>query len=66
MERAFEDGKGEVGMDQFEVRKYRPLMRHLVLSMVSLLFLMEEARRLGKKKSVVESDAGPEGGRGAA
>jgi SRSO17 transposase len=49
IERVFEDGKGEVGLDHFEVRRYLPIMRHLVLSMVSFLFLMEQTQRLQKK-----------------
>lgn len=49
IERVFEDGKGEIGMDHFEVRRYRSIMRHLVLSMVSFLFLMKETQRLQKK-----------------
>src|SRR5262249_8306045 len=32
VERLFEDGKGEVGFDHFEVRCYRSLMRHLILT----------------------------------
>jgi SRSO17 transposase len=52
IERIFEDGKGEVGLDHFEVRKYRSLMRHLVLSMVSFLFLMQQTQRLQKKHMV--------------
>ena len=50
IERVFEDGKGEIGLDHFEVRQYRSIMRHLVLSMVSLLFLMRETQRLQKKR----------------
>ena len=49
IERVFEDGKGEIGLDHFEVRRYRSMMRHLVLSMVSFLFLMRETQRLQKK-----------------
>jgi hypothetical protein len=52
IERIFEDGKGEVGLDHFEVRKYVPLMRHLILSMVSLLFLIEETQWLQKKRGM--------------
>jgi hypothetical protein len=37
---------GEIGMKHFEVRRCRPVMRHLVLSMVSLLFFCEEVKRL--------------------
>ena len=49
IERVFEDAKGEIGLDHFEVRHYLPIMRHLVLSMVSFLFLMQETQRLQKK-----------------
>lgn len=49
IERIFEDGKGQVGFDHFEVRNYLPLMRHLILSMVSLLFLTQQTCRLRKK-----------------
>jgi len=52
IERVFEDGKGEIGLDHFEVRRYRSIMRHLVLSMVSFLFLMRETQRLQKKPSM--------------
>jgi SRSO17 transposase len=55
IERLFEESKGEVGLDHFEVRKYVALRRHLVLSMVSLLFLEEQTQRLRGEKSVVES-----------
>ena len=52
IERIFEDGKGQVGFDHFEVRNYLSLMRHLILSMVSLLFLTQQTYRLKKKSSV--------------
>jgi SRSO17 transposase len=58
IERLFEDGKGEIGLAHFEVRRYLPLMRHLILSMVSLLFLVKETDRLRGKKSLVVCDAG--------
>lgn len=44
VERCFEDDKGEVGMDHFEVRNYLSLKRHLILSALSLLFLAEVHR----------------------
>jgi len=62
IERLFEDGKGEVGLDHFEVRCYRSLMRHLVLTTLSLYFLSEQVQRLGGKKGWV--DALPSKGRG--
>lgn len=39
----FEDGKGELGMDHFEVRKFRSIRRHLILSCVSYLFMDADA-----------------------
>jgi SRSO17 transposase len=49
IERIFQDGKGQIGMGHFEVRSYRPLVRHLILSMVSLMFLARETQKLRKK-----------------
>lgn len=66
IERLFEDGKGEVGLDHFEVRKYRSLRRHLVLTQLSLCFLADQTSRLRKKNHLVESVSGAQGGRGAA
>ena len=51
IERCFEDSKGEVGLDHFEVRRYGSIRRHLTVSMVSHLFLAEGADRLRGKKS---------------
>ena len=39
VERCFEDGKSEIGLDQYEGRRYRGLKRHLILSCLSYLFL---------------------------
>jgi SRSO17 transposase len=39
VERCFEEEKGELGMDHFEVRNYRSLKRHLIITAVSHLFL---------------------------
>lgn len=50
IERIFQDGKGEIGLDHFEVRKYHALIRHLVLSMVSFLFLAQQTQWLQKKR----------------
>jgi SRSO17 transposase len=65
VEKLFEESKGEVGLDHFEVRGYRALKRHLVLSMVSLLFLAEQTQRLRGEKSVVEPLPGSCGHRSA-
>ena len=66
IEQLFFEAKSEVGMKHFEVRHYRPLMRHLVLSMVSLLFLNTEVLKLRGKKPVVEHLPGEGGDRCAA
>lgn len=59
VERSFEDAKGEVGFDHFEVRGYRSVQRHLTISMLSLLFLSRVSRRLrGEKGGPVELLAG--------
>jgi len=39
VERCFQDDKSYIGLDQFEGRSYPGLLRHLILSAVSLLFL---------------------------
>jgi SRSO17 transposase len=39
VERCFEDQKGEIGLDQYEGRRYLGLRRHLIISAVSSLFL---------------------------
>jgi SRSO17 transposase len=46
VERCFEDDKKYIGMDHFEGRGYPGLMRHLILSAVSLLFLARERASL--------------------
>jgi len=66
IERLFEDSKGEVGLDHFEVRKYRSLRRHLALTQLSFGFLADQTSRLREKKLVVESVPGSPSARGAA
>ena len=53
IERLFEDSKTELGMDHCEVRKYPSIVRHLILTCISHLFLAEFwlAHR-GKKSGV--------------
>ena len=65
IERIFQDAKMHIGFDHFEVRRYLALVRHMMLSMVSLLFLMKETRRLRGGKCVVERAPGAPGRRGA-
>lgn len=62
IERLFEDGKGEVGFDHFEVRCYRSLMRHLVLTTLSLYFLCEQTQKLRGEKSKLDASPGEDGG----
>ncbi len=66
IERLFEDGKGEVGFDHFEVQNYKSLLRHLVLTTLSLYFLCEQTTRLRKKKSLVDTLSGEGHCRGSA
>lgn len=68
VERCFEDTKGEIGFDHFEVRNYRSLKRHLILSAVSFLFLAEINACLRGEKSGLRVDRlpGEDGCRGPA
>ena len=66
IEQLFREGKGAVGLDEFQVRSHRSLRRHLVLTAASLLFLAEQTDRLREKKPVVERLSGTRGGRTAA
>ncbi len=55
IERMFEDSKGELGLDPFEVRKYPSIQRHLILTCISHLFLAEFCLERQKKRN------GPDG-----
>lgn len=65
VERLFEDGKSELGMDHFEVRKYRSVHRHLILSCVSHAFLAEVKQRERSKSPRLDGESGPLGDAGA-
>jgi hypothetical protein len=54
VERCFEDGKGEVGLDHYEGRCYPGLKRHLILSTISYLFLAKTNQRLRGEKIRVD------------
>ena len=49
VERCFEDDKSEIGLDQYEGRRYLGLKRHLILSAVSYLFLARVRQEWGEK-----------------
>ena len=49
IEKTFKESKNRVGYDHFEVRTYLAVTRHLILSTISLLFLVEQSLRLRKK-----------------
>lgn len=61
VERAFEDAKGELGLDHFEVRGYRAITRHLVASAVSYAFLATQRARLGGKNPGADDLPAPDG-----
>jgi len=66
VERCFQDDKSEIGLDQYEGRRYLGLQRHLILSAVSYLFLAR-VRQEGGGKSRVDGVPAPHrpGGAGA-
>jgi SRSO17 transposase len=64
VERCFEDQKSEIGLDQYEGRRYQGLKRHLILSCVSYLFLSRMRREFGGGKSGVDGVPDPHGGGG--
>jgi len=41
IERAIEDGKGEIGMDDYEVRKWKGWHHHMTMTMLAMLLLLE-------------------------
>jgi SRSO17 transposase len=49
VERCFEDQKSEIGLDQYEGRRYLGLKRHLIVSCVSYLFLARVRQEWGEK-----------------
>lgn len=63
VERCFQDQKQEVGLDQWEGRRYLGLKRHLILSCVSYLFLATVREQLRKKKSGANGLPSPRGSR---
>lgn len=64
VERCFEDQKSEIGLDQYEGRRYQGLKRHLILSCVSYLFLSRMRLEFGGEKPGADGVPGAHGGGG--
>jgi hypothetical protein len=56
IEEAFENAKGEVGLDHHEVRAWRGWHHHMTASMMALWFLVREHRKMGKKSAALGGD----------
>ena len=52
IEQCLEEGKTELGMDHYEVRKYRGWYHHMLITMLAHFFLWHLKIRLGKKSTV--------------
>jgi SRSO17 transposase len=65
VERCFQDAKGELGLSHFEVRNYRSLKRHMILTAVSFLFLARTLSKHGGKKPGADDLPAAAGGRRA-
>lgn len=65
IERCFEDDKTELGLDHFEVRHYRSISRHLIVTCISHEFLAEFRQTHGEKKSRPDPRPGPDRHAGA-
>jgi SRSO17 transposase len=64
VERCFEDQKSEIGLDQYEGRRYLGLKRHLICSCVSYLFLARVREELRGEKPGADGLPAPHGGGG--
>src|SRR5947209_16227641 len=64
VERCFEDQKSEIGLDQYEGRRYQGLKRHLILSGVNYLFLSGMLQGFVGEKSGADGVPGAHGDRG--
>ncbi len=66
IEEAFENAKGEVGLDHYEVRAWQGWHHHMTASLIALWFLVREHRRLGEKGTSLGGDDALHGERTAA
>jgi SRSO17 transposase len=60
-EEVLQEGKGEVGLGQYEVRSWLGWHHHMTLSLLALWFLTLERRRLGEKNTGLDRAAGAAG-----
>jgi SRSO17 transposase len=56
IEEAFENAKGDVGLDHYEVRAWLGWHHHMTASLIALWFLVREHRRLGQKGPALGGD----------
>jgi len=61
IEEVLQEGKGEVGLADYEVRSWVGWHHHLTLALVALWFLTLERRRLGGKNPGADAPAGAAG-----
>jgi len=61
IEHLFRVAKTEIGLGHDEGRRYRGLMRHMMLCQLTLLFVAEQTERLRGEKPTVDEGAGGEG-----
>ena len=59
IEQCFEEGKTELGMDHYEVRKYPGWHHHMLATMLAHFFLWRLKLRLGKKSSGADGVPAP-------
>ena len=64
VEEMFQEGNGEVGLDHYEVRNWEGWHHHMVLSLLTLWFLVLERRRVGEKKTGADGAADARSSRG--
>jgi hypothetical protein len=60
VEQCFEEGKTELGMDQYEIRKYPGWHHHMLTTMLAHFFLWHLKLHLGKKSPRAHGVAGAE------
>jgi len=59
IEEDFELAKGEVGLDHYDVTKFRGWYHHIMLSLLALAFLKSVQREWGKERSARVSAGSP-------